>query len=142
MAACESAVLVLALLSIEDSYVEEIERPKSDVPDTVQFWLGPDSQWRIKTFAIDHDIHIYRLDDGAVKNPLSSERAEANIRKSYGDVIESIRVIRFECPTDSEASARTLVKEGLSGSLEVATAGFAFYNPDAARYHTQSKPKR
>ena len=53
--------LVLAILTVESSYVQEIERPATRVPDTVQFWFAPESDWRIKTFAIDHDIHAYRI---------------------------------------------------------------------------------
>lgn len=142
MSACESAALVLALLTVESSYIDEVERPRSGVPDTVQFWLGSESQWRVKTFAIDHDIHVYRLGDAKAEDSISQERAELNIRKSYGDVLESLQVICFPEPIDAASSALILREHGLFGALEVAPAGFAFYNPDNARYRTQSEPKQ
>jgi hypothetical protein len=142
MAASESAVLVLALLTVESSYSREIEQPTTGVPDTVQFWLASDTQWRIKTLAIDHDIHVYQLGDAGSAHAITPERAEVNIRRSYGDVIHSIKVIHFAQPHDAEASARTLRESGLSGALEMAAAGFAFYNPDGGRYSSQSRPKQ
>src|SRR5216684_2122170 len=54
-------ILVLALLTVESSYTQNIERPASKTPDTLQFWIAPDGTWRIKTYAIDEDVHIHRL---------------------------------------------------------------------------------
>jgi hypothetical protein len=133
---------VLALLTVESSYIRGIEQKTSGIPDTVQFWLASDAQWRIKTFAIDHDIHVYRFGEASSARAITPERAEANIRRSYGDVVDSIKIIHFAKPHDAEASARTLRENGLSGVLEMDAAGFAFYNPDGGRYATQSRPKQ
>jgi hypothetical protein len=51
--------LVLAILTTESSYAQNVERAATAVPDTIQFWLTPEKQWRIRTYAIDHDIHVY-----------------------------------------------------------------------------------
>ena len=51
-------ILVLAILSIQSSYLEDKEIPAERIPDTVQFWYSPGITWRVKTYAIDHDIHI------------------------------------------------------------------------------------
>src|SRR5207245_4972487 len=53
--------LVLAVLSVQSSYRNNTEKPASDVCDTVQWWITPDNTWRIKTFALDHDIHVHEV---------------------------------------------------------------------------------
>jgi len=134
-------ILVLALLTTESSYKSEIERPATNVPDTVQVWFGAQDPWRIRTYAIDHDIHIYSL--GASENGVAFTPtvAEAHIEKHYSKVIKHRYVIRFKNPNDSAEVTRVLEQNGLHGTLEVAPAGFAFYNPDVAKYKSQSTPK-
>jgi hypothetical protein len=142
MPSCESAMLVVALLTIESSYNEEIERVHTGIPDTVQFWLPTDGpNWRIKTFAIDHDIHVYKLGADSSSSPLSPARAEENIRKSYGDVIERLEVICVPNSVEPPAIAKLVADANLPGELEVAEAGFAFLNPDRGRYKSQSRPR-
>ena len=72
--------LILAVLTVESSYLQEVERPTKNVPDTVQFWFTPDSQWRIKTFAIDHDIHVHRIGAPGSEARLTAEFATNNIK--------------------------------------------------------------
>lgn len=128
-------ILIVALLSTESSYKSEIERPATAVEDTVQFSIGAEP-WRIRTYAIDHDIHVYSI--GA---KLQAQVAEAHIDKNYGDVLRKRYTLKFKNPKDSKEVARVLASVGLKGTLEVAPAGFAFYNPDRKEYRTQSKPK-
>jgi hypothetical protein len=142
MAACSSAVLLVALLTIESSYLQEIERPRSIVPDTVQFWLGAGgSQWRIRTFAIDHDIHVHRIGGRESSASLSVQRAEENIRKSYGDVLDRIEAVCIPDAARTDDVAALLATHNLSGELEVSPSGFAFFNPDREKYKSQSRPK-
>jgi len=134
-------VLVLALLTIQSSYKSDTERPAVAVADTAQFWFGDQTSWRIRTYAIDHDIHIYSLgarSDGTLFTP---NEAEAHIRKHYGEVLAKYYIIRFKNPADPHEASVVLRAHGLNGKLEVAPAGFAFYNPDGAKYKSQSKPK-
>jgi hypothetical protein len=54
--------LVLAILSIQSSYARDVEQSldtPDDVPDTLQWWVSPQGSWRIKTYALDHDIHTH-----------------------------------------------------------------------------------
>ena len=134
-------ILVVALLTTESSYKSEIERPTSSVPDTVQFWFGAKDPWRIRTYAIDHDIHIYSLGTRPDGTHFTIGEAEAHISKNYGEVLQKHYVIKFNNPTDLVESNRLLKRHGLSGKLEVAPAGFAFYNPDGVKYKSQSTPK-
>jgi hypothetical protein len=52
-------VLVVVLLTVESSYLRNTERPVDGVSDTVQFCFTHDRDWRIKTYAMDHDIHVH-----------------------------------------------------------------------------------
>lgn len=131
--------LIIAVLTIESSYLDEVERPGTTVADTVQFWFARDSQWRIKTFAIDHDIHVHKIDTSETR--LSVERAKENIKKTYGDVTSRILVINFPDPANDDDVQRILKGNKLNGSLEIAAAGFSFYNPDRGHYRSKSKPK-
>jgi len=128
-------------LTIESSYVQEVEQPAQGAPDTVQFWLSSGGDWRIKTFAIDHDIHIHRLGKSSSGVESTIAFAEANIRKTYGDVLQRLVVLTFEDGAKGVSAIENLRAHNLDGTLEVSNAGFAFYNPDGTLYTTQSKPE-
>jgi len=133
--------LVLAVLNVKSSYLREIEEPldsESDVPDTLQWWITRDNAWRIKTFALDHDIHTHSIDKGG---PDLVEFAQANNLKHYGDVVESQHVLVFQDCTDMQDVRRVFMRAGLPPQLEVAEGRFAFWKPDEAKYRTQSQPK-
>src|SRR5579862_1306894 len=136
-----SFVLVVALLSVESSYTGNLERPSHGVPDTVQFWFSPDADWRIKTFAIDHDIHVQKVGTRTTPQRLTPEAAVANTRKHYGDVISSLQTLEFADPHDTAAVSRILKSHNLHGTLEISPSGVAFYNPDSGHYRTQSVPE-
>ena len=130
--------LVVGILTIKSSYAQNVERPSRGVPDTVQFWVGPDNAWRIRTYVIDHDIHTYRM-SGLGKQP--SELATAHIRKHYGDVLASIVILEFPDVNDTNSVRQVLAGHHLEGRLEAAKTGFAFWNPDGGHYKTQTTPK-
>lgn len=132
--------LLLAILSIRSSYARNIEETlgEGDVPDTLQWWISPLASWRIRTYAIDHDIHTHTL-SGPHSNLL--ELARAQTLKHYGDIIIAQHEIEFADCTDQELVESALRKAGLTPHLEVAPGRFAFWKPDDARYHSQSVPK-
>jgi len=132
--------LLLAILSTKSSYLREVEEPAggpTDVPDTLQWWIGRDVTWRIRTYALDHDIHTYEM-----RYPTDPVRlAQANNEKNYGDVIA--RQFRFDfvdC-TDRNETDAAFKQANLEPRLEVAADRFAFWKPDDAKYRTQSTPK-
>ncbi|HSI14702.1 MAG TPA: hypothetical protein VK961_21800 [Chthoniobacter sp.] len=133
--------LIIAILTIESSYLQEVERPARAVPDTVQFWFTPDSQWRIKTFAIDHDIHVHRIGVGENGTRLTAEFAQENIKKTYGDVTATLLTVEFPDPTNQADVQRILKQHHLLGKLEAVSDGYYFFNPDSGDYRTKSKPK-
>jgi hypothetical protein len=133
--------LVLAILNVKSSYIAEIEKPlegRDDVADTLQWWIASDRAFRIKTFALDHDIHVHGLSKGG---PSIVELAAANNSKNYGDVIARQHVITLEDCTDRDAVATAFAAIGLPPLLEVEPEQFAFWKPDEAKYRTQSRPK-
>ena len=133
--------LIVAILTVESSYLQEVEHPAKTVQDTVQFWFAPDSQWRIKTFAIDHDIHVHRIGVADNGSRLTTEFAQNNIKKIYGDVTATVFVLEFPDPKNEAEVQRILKEHKLTGKLEAVRDGYYFYNPDSAEYRTKSKPK-
>jgi hypothetical protein len=134
--------LVLAILNVKSSYLREVEELVSgplDVPDTVQWWIAADAAWRIKTFALDHDIHTHSI--GVPKADLIRV-AEDNTAKHYGDVINVRHLLHFVDVTNADEVAGVLRSADLAPRLEVAPGRFAFWKPDDAEYHTQSEPKK
>jgi len=132
--------LIVAVLTVRSSYLNAREEPcpPSGVPDTLQWWIAPDQAWRIKTFALDHDIHTHSLPP----QPGLAEVAQANNAKHYGDVIATQHVIELTDCYDDALVERAFGGVGLEPRLEVAEARFAFWKPDDADYRTQSRPER
>ncbi len=95
----------------------------------------------IRTYAIDHDIHIYNL-GASTEKMFSQALATEHIHKHYEEIIAKIIVLEFSSPNDLKEVQAVLAKYKLEGALEVAKAGFAFYNPDNAEYKTKSTPKK
>ena len=132
--------LVLAILTTESSYAQEIERPATTVPDTIQFWLALDSQWRIRTYAVDHDIHVYTAGSRPDGSRLTAKEAADHIAKHYANI--TAKTVTLEShPGDKVEVRRVLTEKVLTGVLEVGKNGVAFYNPDKGKYRTSSKPK-
>jgi len=131
--------LVLTILTVRSSYIQEIEEPLGDsgVPDTIQWWIAPTGSWRIRTYAIDHDIHTHSV--GGANN--LRELALQNAQKHYGDVIRSQHVIELTDCLDRNETEHAFRAIGLEPRTEIAAGRFAFWKPDEGRYHTQSQPR-
>ena len=129
--------LVLTILTVQSSYIQEMEEPLDDsrAPDTIQWWIAPTGSWRIRTYAIDHDIHTHSV--GNADN--LRERALENAQKHYGDVIQSQHVIELTDCLDGNETERAFRATGLEPRVEIAAGRFAFWKPDEGRYHTQSQ---
>lgn len=131
--------LILAILSVRSSYARGVEESATDdqVSDTLQWWVGSSTSWRIKTYVLDHDIHTHDVGSRADMVQL----AEANNLKHYGDIIKAQHVLDFADCADSAEVQRVLGGVNLAPRLEVAAGRFAFWKPDDARYWTQSTPQ-
>jgi hypothetical protein len=133
--------LLLALLSVKSSYSREIETAlenANDVPDTLQWWFGDSGCWRIRTYALDHDIHPYQIANSPQTN---LELAKKNNRDNYGDIIQSQHLIHFvDCADVAELEVE-FGRIGLVPLVEIVNSQFAFWKPDEAEYSTKSNPQ-
>ncbi|MCK6472986.1 MAG: hypothetical protein L6R28_14680 [Planctomycetes bacterium] len=131
-----TSTLVLFFLQIQSSYAENREAPATeDRFDTVQFYEGPSGCWRIKTFAMDQDVHVWSM-GASVRNLV--ELARANTEKHYGDVLSEGYIVQSD---DAVEGLRQKLKEkGLPAHLEISDAGFLFWAPEGTRYRSKSRP--
>lgn len=129
--------LIVFRLSIKSSYSEDVEEPAdaSDF-DTLQWWLGDSECWRMRTYAVDDDIHLYLLE-----NPITAAQAIEVSQRYYGDVIGDFFQIDFDDAQDPDEAELKLADFGGADTLEFAPGGrLAFWNYDNRRYRSQSAP--
>jgi hypothetical protein len=133
------ALLLVFLLNVQGSYLQDIEKPATDEADTVQFILLHGQAWRIKTFAIDHDVHVWHL--GPMDRKKFEALADGNTQRHYGDVL--VRKVTVEAADDTTAALKSALKaSGLAEQLEVPKDdAFAFWVPKANAYRTRSTPE-
>ena len=132
--------LLLAILSVRSSYAREIEEPvQGNQPaDTVQWWISPTGNWRIRTYAVDHDIHTHSIADSSELSAL----ARANLLDHYGDVIQHQYEIVLSDTSDHAATSSAFRAAGLEPTgVEIAPDRFVFWKPDDATYRSQSTPR-
>ena len=94
--------LIIGQLNIQSSYIQNVELPSENGFDTVQIWIDSERSWRIRTYFIDHDIHIHEVD-------LEVEPVDfwnGHLARVYGDVLESVRCLSFNDATDKIRSER------------------------------------
>ncbi|WP_162908132.1 hypothetical protein [Allorhizocola rhizosphaerae] len=131
-----AGLLVVARLTICSSYSQNIEQAAVESFDTIQFYLPAegDLAYRIRTFGLDHDIHVHGLSG---RSQLSEEIVRAHLDRAYAAVTASLHTVAL-----SRMSTVDLAEAGIScGELElVSDAGYLFWNPDAGHYTTKSEP--
>src|ERR1700722_14239883 len=95
-------ILLISILKVASSYVRNVEEPAGAVPDTIQYWLQPGRAWRIRTFALDHDIHIHALEKLPHAMQQYVEPFQQSTQHHYGDLLAATHVIEFDDFTDRE----------------------------------------
>jgi hypothetical protein len=131
-------VLVIYFLTIRSSYLNDCEEPATEGSfDTVQFLSTENGAWRIKTYAIDEDVHVWSL--GANRSDIA-DLARQNTEKYYGDILSEGYVL--ETSQGIDGLRRELVQRGLSDHLEISKAGFLFWAPGGTSYRSKSTPKQ
>ncbi|WP_432837870.1 hypothetical protein [Dactylosporangium sp. CA-092794] len=131
--------LLIAKLTVRSSYVLDSERPADGRFDTMQFYLPDDglAVFRIRTFALDHDIHVQRLTppNGTLEDRVAMLRA--HLDRTVGPVLAAVTFV-----SAPDLSRQDLVAAGIvNGDLHVATEPtFAFWNPGGGQYHTRAAP--
>jgi hypothetical protein len=137
----EAGTLIVYILSVESSYSKNFERPAGERFDTLQWWIGAHGAWRIKTYAVDADIHPYKIDAERPKEEFM-QLAFDNSKKHYGDVVQKRIVIDVPAGASEASIAALLKKEGLRPEFEWVDAGYLLWLPDASKYVTKTKPKK
>lgn len=127
---------VLFFLSVRSSFTrnEEVEATESEF-DTVQFHFNGGDCWRIKTYAIDQDVHVWNI--GKVED--LAALARTNTEKHYGDVLAEGYILKSE--SGLEGIRLELADRGLDNHLEISNEGFAFWTPTGTTYRTKSRPE-
>ena len=127
---------VIFFLAVRSSYTrnEEVDSTESEF-DTVQFHFNGGDCWRIKTFAMDQDVHAWNI--GKVQDLVGLARA--NTEKHYGDVLTEGYILKSE--SGLEGIRLELTDRGLDNHLEVSDVGFAFWTPAGTTYRTKSRPE-
>ena len=129
--------LLLFFLSEQTSYASDESTDATPTAfDTLQFLATPDGGWRIRTYAMDQDVHVYSM---AVPREGFLEVAHANAERHYGDIVARRIVIDTLDGVDGLRSA--LRAEGLDDHLEIGKNGMLFWAPAGSEYRTRSEPR-
>lgn len=130
-------ILVIFFLSVQSSYAQNKELPATaNVFDTIQFVADNGKYWRIKTYALDQDVHIWSLGSDVAD---IEAVAKANTMKHYGDLLTEGYVIKTG---DGVAGVRRALHDrGLDEHLELPEAGGLFWAPSGSRYRSKSTPE-
>jgi hypothetical protein len=135
-------ILLLAVLNIKSSYSREVEVAldgPEDIPDTLQWWFGPSGCWRIRTYALDHDVHAFQIGNSP---QTTLELAMKNNQKHYGDIIAMQHAIHFvDCTNQAELEAE-FGRIGLMPRIQFDLSEFVFWKPDDAEYLSKSSPQQ
>lgn len=132
--------IILTTLKIKSSYIENKEfiiANDYDIPDTIQWIISNDAVLRIKTFSIDHDIHIHKMRSNNVN---FIELAKQNNSDNYGDAIHSQHILHFNNLPDIKEANLRLKDIGFTGEFRELFDTYIYWSPDAADYKTKSEP--
>jgi hypothetical protein len=132
-------LLLVHQLAIQSSYLDNVEgEADPEHFDTVQWWITPEAAWRIRTFAVDGDVHLHH-----VAGPVDAAVLRESTQRNYDEV--TARVFEVDVPDlqDAQAVATAMAPFGGAEALEVDRNGarFAFWNPLQVRFETRSEPE-
>jgi hypothetical protein len=129
--------LIVYRLAIKSSYSNDAEEPADAVDfDTMQWWLGDTECWRVRTYAMDNDIHAFLLE-----RPIPPAQAIEVSQRHYGDITAGFFQVDIDDIDNRDELARKLADVGGADTLEFAPGRrLAFWNPDGRRYRAQSTP--
>jgi hypothetical protein len=132
--------IILSILNVQSSYSKNIEVPANginDALDTVQWYICGNSAFRIRTYSIDHDIHVHRI--GPTDKDLVALAVKSN-SVQYSDILRIQHILKFDTIPDVEKATELLKELKLPGAFESVSDGYLFWNPDSKVYISQSDP--
>lgn len=131
--------ILIFFLNIESSYIQASETTVDGYGDTVQWVIREDMMWRIRTFAVDEDVHVYQIDRRGKTRDALIEIASQNTLKHYRETITDELLINSE--TGVAGILEQLKAEGIDSRLNEDVSGLVFWSPDGSKYSTKSEPK-
>ena len=131
-------LLLVYKLAIQSSYADNVEGEADDTHfDTVQWHVTADRAWRIRTFAVDDDVHLHE-----VAGPVDPAALRESTRRNYEDVVAEAFEVTLPDLHDADAVAAAMAPHGGAEALEVDRNGgrFAFWNPLGVRFVGRTEP--
>lgn len=129
-------ILIIYFLKTRSSYATQAKEPAREREfDTVQFFSTGGRCWRIRTYALDDDVHLWSM--GADPEDLAM-LADKSTRERYAGDVGECYVLQSEDGLD--AIKAELERRGLGAQLNVSPAGPVFWTPEGTTYRTKSTP--
>jgi hypothetical protein len=128
---------LIYVLTVEGSYLQDTDRPANGAPDTYQCWITPNEVYDVRTYAIDKDVRILRVDyPGHISDPVTYFRQVA--LETYGDIIGQSYCIDAQAGEPVERLREKLKTLGLHPNVKDTPFGFPLWLPEDAKYWSQS----
>jgi len=123
-------------LTLEGSYLQNIERPASNCCDTFQYWIAPNQAYDIRTFSIDKTLRILELDVSIWKQEDVIPTLLEIAHRTYSDIIA--KEIRIDvCPQDTVTTIiHKVTTHGLHPNVEWTLLDFPLWLPENAVYES------
>lgn len=130
--------LIIFFLGIQSSYSDNREEQVAGFGDTVQWLITEDQVWRVRTYALDEDVHVHLV--ASKRDPALDyvALAHSNTETHYGDVLE--REVTLHSNEGASGIVANLTENGLDAHLNKAASGLFFWSPIGSRYSTKSQP--
>ena len=130
--------LIIFFLGIQSSYSENREEPIEGFADTVQWVITDERVWRIRTYAVDQDVHVHLVAKEIDPSIDYVTLAQANVEKHYGDVLNGKVILHSDKGVPGIEAH--LVRHGLGAHLNMGQNGMLFWSPEGTDYRTRSHP--
>jgi hypothetical protein len=126
-------------LTIEGSYLQNLERPAQGTCDSFQYWITPKVGYDIRTFAIDRTTRVLKL-DLSLKKPEDLESLLLGIaRRTYKGIIEREIRIHVTAVDTSKALVDKVSAAGLFPHADWTALDFPLWLPEHADYRSLSE---
>ena len=126
-------------LTLEGSYLQNIERPASGPSDTFQYWITPKLGYDVRTFAIDKDIRILQLDLSAKKEEEIEPTLLDMARSTYNGIIAREVRIEVTAADTVETLIQKVIASGLFPHVEWTALDFPLWLPEHENYESRSE---
>lgn len=133
-----SGTWLLYQFTVSGSYVRNVEEPATSICDSFQVWIDPANAWDVRTFALDHDVRVLRLEhNGKIPDP--AEHFHGVALDTYGDIIA--HTLRLEIPAGSTAESlmNCMTQNDWFPHVEVTPLGIPLWLPEHTNYYSRDE---